>query len=124
MDRKVICIQCPVGCDLDVSSKGDDYEVSGASVEDCKPGRKYAVAEVTAPRRVVTTTVRVLDGEFPLLSVRTDEPIPKDRILDCLRQLRQLQVPAPVQRGEVVVQGVAGTTSNILATRTVGFCSR
>ena len=119
MTREVICIQCPVGCDLAVTARGDDFEVAGASVDNCKPGRKYAIAELTAPRRLVTTTVRLRHGQFPLLSVRTDEPIPKDRILHCLRDLRELRVTAPVKRGEVVLQGVAGTTSNIIATRTV-----
>lgn len=119
MTREVICIQCPVGCDLTVTARGDDFEVAGASVDSCKPGRKYAIAEVTAPRRVVTTTVRIRGGQFPLLSVRTNEPIPRDRILRCLRDLRDLRVTAPVKRGEVVVQGVAGTSSDVIATRTV-----
>ena len=119
MIRKVICIQCPVGCDLDVTTRGDDFDVTGASVDACKPGRKYAIAEVTAPRRVITTTVRIRHGQFPLLSVRTDEPIPREKILDCLRDLRDLRLTAPVRRGEVVLQAVAGTDSNIIATRTV-----
>ena len=117
--KQVICIQCPVGCELTVLPTDAEPVVQGAYGEDCKPGREYAIAEVTAPLRVVTTTVRVDGGQFPLVSVRTDAPIPRERILDCLRQLRALTVSAPVQGGQTVLECVAGTTSNIVATRTV-----
>lgn len=117
--REIICIQCPLGCDLSVTGRAGELTIQGCQVDQCKAGQKYAIAEVTEPRRVVTTTVRIQGGAFPLLSVRTADTIPKDRILDCLRHLREVTAEAPVQRGEVVVANILGTGCDIIATRSV-----
>jgi CxxC motif-containing protein len=85
----------------------------------CAKGDDYAIEEITAPKRTVTTTVQVSDGKRPLVSVRTAHPIPMDAIKECLAQLRSLVVLAPVRIGETLVDDIAGTGTAVVATRNV-----
>ena len=106
---KIICITCPMGCSLEVTHDGDTAS--------CKKGAEYALAELTDPRRMVTSTVKVAGGIHPLLPVYTAAPIPKPRIFDLLASLRQVELQAPVKVGQVVLASVVGTDVDVLASR-------
>ncbi len=112
---KMICITCPMGCSLTVTHEGK----SATKVEgnQCKKGLDYAVAELTDPRRMVTTTVKVRGGLHPLVPVYTAAPMPKPLILDLLDALRGVELQAPVQMGQVVLENALGTGVNVLASR-------
>jgi len=113
--KELICITCPMGCTLDVTHEGDTIvEVDGAT---CKRGENYAKEELTDPRRMVTTTVRVAGGLHPLVPVYTSAPIPKGRIFDLLEEIRKVEVKAPVKMGEAVLEDVVGTDVRVLASR-------
>jgi len=72
--KKVICIVCPRGCHIDV--KLIDSSIVDIVGNACQRGRTYAEAEVTNPKRVLTTTVCIIDVEGEKrLPVRTKEPI-------------------------------------------------
>ena len=109
-----LCIRCPKGCRLRVVVEGDDIAVSGY---ECLEGKKYGEEEVRNPKRMVTSTVRILGAKYPRLPVRTAEPVPKDRILDVIAALRGVVVRAPVRRGQVILENVAGTGVNVIAER-------
>ena len=112
---KLICITCPVGCALDVTHDGETIlNVDGNA---CKRGIDYAKQELTDPRRMVTTTVRVKGGLHPLLPVYTSAPIPKPRVFDLLRKIRQVEVEAPVKMGQVILSNDVETDVNVLASR-------
>ncbi len=114
---KLICIGCPLGCPLEAQLEaGEVISVSGNT---CKNGEKYARKELTNPTRIVTTTVRVSGGTLAVVSVKTAADIPKNKIFDCVRQLRDLCVPAPVAMGDIVLKNVAGTGVDIVATKAV-----
>ena len=66
--RELTCIGCPLGCQLTVTINGDDITVEGNT---CKRGAVYAKKEVTAPTRIVTSSVQILGGEIPRVSVKT-----------------------------------------------------
>jgi CxxC motif-containing protein len=104
-----------VGCALDVTHDGETIlNVDGNT---CKRGIDYVKQELTDPRRMVTTTVRVKGGLHPLLPVYTSAPIPKPRIFDLLREIRQVEVEAPVKMGQVILSNVVETDVNVLASR-------
>jgi CxxC motif-containing protein len=112
---KLICITCPVGCTLAVTHDGDTVlRVEG---NQCKRGPEYAANELSDPRRMVTTTVKVQGGLHPLLPVYTSAPIPKPLIFPLLARLRRVELRAPVQRDQVVLENALGTGANILAGR-------
>ena len=103
--RNLTCIGCPMGCALLVEMDGK--EIISVTGNTCKKGAEYAVKEVTDPTRIVTTTVRVKNGSMPVVSVKTAQDIPKG----C--------VEAPVQIGDVILENVAGTGVDIVATGNV-----
>ena len=116
MKHELTCIRCPIGCQLTVDVDGENVSVTGNS---CPRGAEYGKKEVTAPTRIVTSSVRVSGGELPLVSVKTASDIPKDRIMDVMAEIRQCETAAPVQTGDVLIRNVAGTGADIVATRSV-----
>ena len=115
--QKLVCISCPVGCELEVEVEaGRVISVAGNR---CPRGEAYAREEVTDPKRVLPTSVKVMGGELPLVSVRTDRPIPKRLIPRAMEVIRGLAVPAPVGLGQVLVRDLVGTGANLIATRAV-----
>ena len=116
--RNLTCIGCPMGCPLTV--KLEDTEVISIEGNSCKRGAVYGKKEVTDPTRIVTTTVRVSGGTEPVVSVKTKEDIPKGKIFECVKALKTVEVPAPVHIGDVLLEDVAGTGVDIVATKNVG----
>ncbi len=113
--EKMICITCPMGCSLEVTHKGETLlNVEGNT---CKRGIAYVKQELTDPRRMVATTVRVQDGIHPLVPVYTESPFPKPRIFELLDDLREVELEAPVAMGQVVLEDALGTGIDILASR-------
>ena len=119
MERKeLICINCPMGCMLTVDVGGDgEMTVTG---NNCPRGENYARKELTDPTRIVTSTVRVTDGELPVVSVKTAADVPKDKIGGVMDALRGVTVEAPVTIGEVIVPDVCSTGVAVIATKAVG----
>ena len=70
--------------------------------------------ECTNPVRTVTATVRVCNREDTMLPVKTENPIPKGKMLEVMAHLRSISVPAPIGIGTVIAADVLGT--NIIAT--------
>lgn len=108
------CINCPAGCIIDVTVKDD--EVIKISGNNCDRGETYARNEVTAPVRIVTSNVKVIDGTRDIISVKTADAIPKGKIAECANALKGLTVQAPVAIGDVILENVAGTGIDIVAT--------
>ena len=111
----LICIQCPIGCPLTVTI--DEGIVTNVCGNTCKRGEIYARKEVTDPTRIVTSTVRVTGGDTPVVSVKTRTDIPKGKIFDCMRALKDVSVSAPVHIGDVVVSDIAETGVDMIATK-------
>lgn len=114
---ELICIGCPLGCNLNVKMNGAEVEeVTGNS---CKKGAEYAKKEVTNPTRIVTSIVKVKNGNIAVVPVKTKDDIPKSKIGDCVKTLKNLEVEAPIKIGDVLLTNVAGTGVDIIATRNI-----
>lgn len=112
MQENLICIRCPVGCELDVLvENGCVAEVVG---NQCPMGKDYAEQEIVSPVRMFTAIMkcRGKDKPFPVKSAR---PIPKDMVLNCAMELKKHHPLPPVKRGEIVVQDICGTGCDIIA---------
>ena len=115
--EKLICIGCPLGCLLTIDMDGDTIvNVSGHT---CRNGEKYAKKELTNPTRIVTSTVRVSGGALPIVSVKTAADIPKDQMFACIKALQLVEVPAPIQIGQVILANVANTGVDVVATKAI-----
>jgi CxxC motif-containing protein len=115
--RELTCIVCPIGCRLHITFDGDT--INSISGNRCKRGSAYAREECTAPKRVLTTTVRVGGGACPLVSVKTEKAVPKQMIRQCMDEIHYVQATAPVRIGDILLQNVCGTGVDIVATRNV-----
>ena len=80
-------------------------------------GKKYAEVEVTAPKRMLTSTVKITGGVLPLLPVVSQGPLPKESILDCAKELRKITAEAPIVAGQVICGNILGLGVNIIASR-------
>ena len=116
MEKEFVCICCPMGCHLKVEMSGSG-EVTQVSGNTCNRGRDYAISEVTAPTRMVTTTIRTPEGVS--IPVKTANPIPKGKIFECMESVKNAEVHIPVKVGDVMVKDVAGTGVDIIATRSL-----
>ena len=112
--KKILCITCPKGCSLEITRDGETIvEIKSG----CKRGHEYAEREMTDPRRMVATTVRVRNGAHPLLPVYTAAPFPKGQIQTLMEALRGVEISAPVRMGTVVLENALGSGIDILASR-------
>ena len=115
--RIMNCIMCPLGCEMTVTI--EDGAVTGVTGNTCPRGPKYAHDEVVAPKRMLTSTVRVNGGLLPLVSVVSKNTLPKERIMDCAAALRQVIIEAPVSEGQVIVENILGLGVDIVASRSM-----
>ncbi|HHY82481.1 MAG TPA: DUF1667 domain-containing protein [Clostridiales bacterium] len=116
-ERIITCIVCPMGCRLNVEAEND--KIGNISGNRCSRGKTYAAEECTAPKRMLTTTVRVSGGIHPFLPVKTERAIPKGLIRQCMEEIRSVQVSAPVKAGDIIVKNICGTGVDIIATRSI-----
>ncbi len=105
MNRTLTCIICPLGCTLSVEFDGKT--VNSVTGNTCPRGLAYAKSECTAPMRTLTTTVRCGDGS--LVSVKTKQPIPKERLMDAMAVLNDLVAPLPISIGDVLLDDLFGS---------------
>lgn len=117
--RDIVCIECPNGCELHAEyeeGKPDSIKVEGAM---CPHGIEYAKREIFHPSRVITTSIFVEDGEIPLVSVKTDKPIPKEKMFEVIEEIKKTKVQAPVKIHDVLIKDVASTGANVVATKSI-----
>ncbi|MCR5041667.1 MAG: DUF1667 domain-containing protein [Clostridia bacterium] len=114
MEKQLTCVACPRGCSITVTLDGDSIvSIEGNA---CPRGKKYAENEITDPRRMVASTVKVNGGKLPVVPVKTSSDIPKNMIFDVMREINRVSVDAPVEIGQVIIPDVLGTGADIIAT--------
>ena len=110
------CIVCPLGCYIEVEVDGRDVRVRGCR---CPRGEKWAREEVLEPKRSVLSVVKVKNGSYPVVSVKSDGSVPKNKIGEIMALLSKIELSAPVHVGDIVISNVLGLGVNIVATRSV-----
>jgi CxxC motif-containing protein len=113
---KLICINCPRGCHLEVENINGEIGVSGNF---CPRGKTYAESEMLNPLRTLTTTLPIVSKKYRRLPVMTSEPIPKGKVMDAMKALKDVSVEAPVKMGDVIVKGIIGLDADIIASKTI-----
>lgn len=113
--KEMICILCPMGCHLNIDIE-NDYKVTGNS---CPKGAVYGKEELIAPKRVVTSIVRVSGGIHHMVPVKTDKPIAKELVFQCMELLKDIKIQSPQKIGTVILNNILGTDANIVLTRDI-----
>jgi len=113
--RRFVCVTCPVGCDIEALVRdGMAVSISGAR---CKRGAEFVREELSAPKRMLTSSVRVRGGALPLVPVRSTAPLPKARLLEVATLLRTVVLDAPIEEHQVVCANVLDTGVDIVTSR-------
>ncbi|NLT73501.1 MAG: DUF1667 domain-containing protein [Chloroflexi bacterium] len=119
-EREFICVTCPVGCSILAKVEGQELiEIRGQA---CQRGEAFVREELTAPRRMLTTTVRVRGGKLPLVPVRSSAPVPQGLLFALARALRQVELSAPVGDHQPVMLNALDTGIDIVTSRAVEAC--
>lgn len=109
--RELTCIVCPLGCNIKVEFDGKDIiSVTGNT---CPRGKIYAEKECVSPERIITTTMRTNTGI--VIPVKTDRPVPKEKMFDVIKIINNSSAALPVSIGDVLIENVFG--SNIVAVK-------
>lgn len=117
MLREFTCIVCPNGCEI--TAKLDKDKILSIAGAGCKRGTAYVEQELTCPKRTISSSVIVKNGELPLVSVRLNAAVPKEKIMDVMEEIKKVRLEAPVQIGDCVIENVLGLGSDVIATKHV-----
>ena len=115
MKKKLICIECPNGCVLSVDiEEGKVVRVSGHT---CPKGEQYAFAEVESPKRVLTSSVLAEGLSLKMIPVRTDGPIPKEKLFEAMRAIKSIKMREDLRAGDIIRENFLGLNVNLIVTR-------
>ncbi|MBQ6489756.1 MAG: DUF1667 domain-containing protein [Solobacterium sp.] len=106
--KKMICIICPNGCELEI----DDTERVTGNL--CPKGRQFALQELKDPRRSVSTTCRTVFPDLPVVPVRTEQEIPKHLMKDAVRAISEIVIDRHMRIGETVAENILNTGVNVI----------
>jgi CxxC motif-containing protein len=113
--KEITCIICPNGCHIMVTETEDgELDIQDAT---CKRGIEYSGQEFREPKRMLLTTVRIENGILPVLPVRSNVPIPKEKIFEAVQFVSGVATQAPVKMGDVIVADLFGLGVDVIASR-------
>lgn len=116
-EKEITCIVCPIGCKILVKTDGKKFELVDGNK--CKSGIDYARSETLDPRRILASSVLVKNGLWPLVSVKTNKPVPKDKIFKVMKEIKKAEIDAPVKLGQIIIKNVLNTGIDIIATKNI-----
>ena len=116
-EKEITCIVCPIGCKMFVKTDGKKVDICEGNK--CKRGIDYATHEALDPRRMLTTSIFVEGGEWPLVSVKSSQPVPKEKIFYVLEGIKKSKTKAPVKLGQILIKNISDTRLDIIATKTI-----
>lgn len=111
--KELICIMCPKGCHLKID---EQKNVTG---NQCIRGKKYAIDEITAPKRIVTSTVKIKSEITNRLPVITDKEIDKEKMFAVIQALNDITLLPPIYLHDIIIENILDSGVNIIATRTI-----
>ena len=116
-EREIICVVCPNSCRLTVwKDSEENVHIIG---NQCARGITYGESEYLHPVRTVITTMRIEGAPYPVIPVRSEEPIPKSLIFQAIKLINQRVCHAPVKMGDVLLKNILGTEIHIIASRSM-----
>ncbi|MCH4014238.1 MAG: DUF1667 domain-containing protein [Solobacterium sp.] len=116
MKKTMICINCPRGCTLEVTDENGEISVHGNS---CPRGETFGRQEMIQPMRTISSTVRTVFDEVPVLPCRVNREIPKEKIPDVMHAINQTLVKERIGRGDIIIKDVEHTGADVIATSNI-----
>ena len=80
------------------------------------------VAYIANDSILSTTQKNSLDNKIDvnkndLLPVRSEKPLPKDKLADCMEEIKKIAVELPVKQYDIIINDILSTGINIVATK-------
>ncbi len=107
--KTITCIMCPNSCEI-------TYDLEGGM---CGKGPEYVKNEILNPKRTLTSSVKVTGGAIPLVSVKTTNGIPKEKLMDAMKLIAELGATAPVVPGQILCKDFMEEGTDLVATKAV-----
>ncbi|MDD4179331.1 MAG: DUF1667 domain-containing protein [Candidatus Margulisbacteria bacterium] len=122
MIKKITCIECPVGCQLEVETdqSGHVIKVTGNK---CEKGPVYAKQETENPMRILTSIVLTEGLDLKMVPVKTNKPIPKAKLMEAMAAVKKLKLTKQVKVDETIASDFLGLGVDLIATRPASFNS-
>ena len=111
---KFVCVVCPNGCEVEIDET--TLEVSGNK---CPKGKQFAIDELTNPKRTICSTVKTIFEDCPVVPVRVDKEIPKDKIFAVMKEINKVQITDRLGIGDVVISDVLNLNVDVIITSNV-----
>lgn len=117
MKKSITCIVCPNGCQM----KAEYSEATGLQIEGfrCERGAEYGKNEFCRPMRIFTSSVKISGANRGMLPVRSDRPVPKEKLMDCMKEVRKTSLIAPILERQVIIPDILNTGVDIIASTTL-----
>ena len=117
MKKEMICITCPISCQLVVEIENN--EVLSVSGNACERGANYAKEECIHPKRTLTSTVVIEKAKITRLPVVSSAPLPKEQIMKVMETINKTRVVAPIHIHDVIIKNVCDLGVDIIASRSL-----
>ena len=117
MKKSITCIICPNGCQMEA-----EYSVeTGLLIAGfrCERGREYGKNEFFTPKRIFTSSIKIYGANRRMLPVRSDRPIPKEKLMDCMKEIRKISLQAPIAEHQIIIPDILHTGTDIVASMTL-----
>lgn len=116
---KAVCSICPMECEMTILvGEGKVISVEGNG---CIRGLEYAKTEAVNPKRQFTTTVKIYNARYPLLPVRTTRPISLEYVPILIKMIKETEVIAPINIGDVILENIFNTGIDVIASRSLAY---
>lgn len=106
-----------MGCVITV--EGENGKIDSIEDYTCPRGKNYAENEFASHVRILTSIAKISGAKCPLVAVRSKTPVLKDKLFDCMAEIRKLNLTAPVKRGDVLIENVCVTGVDIVSSADV-----
>lgn len=111
-----VCIVCPRSCMLNAELVDGEYKITG---NNCKRGPIYLKQELVAPKRMLTTSVKVIGGTAACVPVHATEYVDKDKVKSLIAYLKSLELTAPIINEQVIANHIGDYDVTIKASMSI-----
>ncbi|MCM1990105.1 DUF1667 domain-containing protein [Oceanirhabdus seepicola] len=112
----IYCKRCTMGCELKVNEYEGNISVEGNL---CKKGATYGKEEFVKGKRVLTFKIPIKYGYFDKVHVKTSGKISKELWENVYDLVYSLELEAPIEFGEVIVENILGTGIKLISERKI-----
>lgn len=107
------CRCCPFGCQIEVTSEeGVIYQIEG---NNCLKGDRYGEQESGNIYRFLTFSVKVKNGKYANVQGVTSKAFEIDLRNKVISFLKDYELEAPINKGDILVENLLGTDVCLLA---------